>query len=578
MRRSRPPAMRRIRDRRTTRPARFARAAAVVCWATAVLSTRSGTTARSAPSAGTAAGSGAVVVGVEAGSDGTVVVTGSATGSRATASTRPTVISDNPSSEHESAKTNRRMQIPPRTVSTGPYRRELNATEGRSELRLNARGTVGRGPRPGGPLSRNDRGCSRRSGRPGGRRTPGSSRRPPRCGPAALSSTRKNAHWSETRAACCMLCVTITIVTCCTSSRDRLLDDPGGHRVEGRAGLVHEQHVGLDREGPGDAQPLLLTAGERAARVEAGLDLFPQARASQTRLHQLLLVTGRLRARELEPGEHVLRDRHRRERVRLLEHHPDLEPRLGHAQLGSVDVDAVEEHLPAQRGAGHQLVHPVQGPEEGRLPTPGRTDERGDLVGPHRERDALEHLVRTEPHAHGVGHEPGAPPGRRRRVDVRHLAAHGGRFFGPEPELGVAGLAGEDVEVHRSAFLRPRPRMRARVKSRSTSITRTSAPVHARDLRRVRAADQLQDEEGQVVLVHVEDIPVQRRGTEHGEHHGRGLADRAGGPRIAAEIRPRAGGGQHHPQHGLPLRQHRARATPRGGCRERSAASPRRLG
>src|SRR5258708_19173365 len=31
-------------------------------------------------------------------------------------------------------------------------------------------------------------------------------------------SARKNAHWSDTRRACCMLCVTITIVTSWTSS------------------------------------------------------------------------------------------------------------------------------------------------------------------------------------------------------------------------------------------------------------------------------------------------------------------------------------------------------------------------
>src|SRR3984957_2611831 len=46
---------------------------------------------------------------------------------------------------------------------------------------------------------------------------------------------------------------------------DGLLDPTGRGRVQGRAGLVHQQHVGGDGQRPGDAEPLLLTAGERAA-------------------------------------------------------------------------------------------------------------------------------------------------------------------------------------------------------------------------------------------------------------------------------------------------------------------------
>ncbi len=37
-------------------------------------------------------------------------------------------------------------------------------------------------------------------------------------------------------------------------------------RVERRARLVHQDHVGLDREAARDAQPLLLAAGERERR------------------------------------------------------------------------------------------------------------------------------------------------------------------------------------------------------------------------------------------------------------------------------------------------------------------------
>src|SRR6266516_4649727 len=43
---------------------------------------------------------------------------------------------------------------------------------------------------------------------------------------------------------------------------EQVLDARGGDRVEGGGRLVHQDHVWLDREGAGDAEPLLLTAGE----------------------------------------------------------------------------------------------------------------------------------------------------------------------------------------------------------------------------------------------------------------------------------------------------------------------------
>src|SRR5262245_34936152 len=46
---------------------------------------------------------------------------------------------------------------------------------------------------------------------------------------------------------------------------DQLLDAGGGDRVEGRARLVHQDHLGIHRDRSRDAQPLLLAARERRA-------------------------------------------------------------------------------------------------------------------------------------------------------------------------------------------------------------------------------------------------------------------------------------------------------------------------
>src|SRR5262245_17201582 len=70
---------------------------------------------------------------------------------------------------------------------------------------------------------------------------------------------------------------------------DQLLDLHGGDGIESRAGLVHEQDLGLDGDGARDAEPLLLAAGEReAALVEPVLDLVPQGGAPEAALAGLL--------------------------------------------------------------------------------------------------------------------------------------------------------------------------------------------------------------------------------------------------------------------------------------------------
>ena len=87
----------------------------------------------------------------------------------------------------------------------------------------------------------------------------------------------ENAVRSLTRAACCMLWVTITIVKSRLSSVMRVLDGQRGRRVQNRAGFVHQQDVGPYGDGAGNAQPLLLTARQPAAGLaESVLHLVPQ--------------------------------------------------------------------------------------------------------------------------------------------------------------------------------------------------------------------------------------------------------------------------------------------------------------
>ena len=69
---------------------------------------------------------------------------------------------------------------------------------------------------------------------------------------------------------------------------DQLLDLLRGDRVERRAGLVHQQHLGLVGQRARDAEPLLLAAREAGAgRVEPVLHLVPQRGAAEAPLDEV---------------------------------------------------------------------------------------------------------------------------------------------------------------------------------------------------------------------------------------------------------------------------------------------------
>jgi hypothetical protein len=175
---------------------------------------------------------------------------------------------------------------------------------------------------------------------------------------------------------------------------DQLLDALRGDRIERRGGLVHQQHFGLDGQRPGDAQALLLAAGQRQRRfVQPVLDLVPQRRLAQALLDPL--VQPRLAVDQPVQADavgDVLEDR-LRERVRLLEHHPDLASQRDHVGARRVHVLAVDLHRALDAGPDHDVVHPVQRAQKGALAAARRPDERGHQVGAHAERDARERLL-----------------------------------------------------------------------------------------------------------------------------------------------------------------------------------------
>src|SRR3954469_12148095 len=203
---------------------------------------------------------------------------------------------------------------------------------------------------------------------------------------------------------------------------DEVLDLERGDRVERGARLVHEDHVRLDGDRPGDAQALLLTARQPDPRpAEAVLDLLPQARADERALDALAPVDAAGAAEPQARGD-VVEDRHRRKRVRLLEDHADRAAHGHDVHVRGVDVEVVEQDLAPRVRARDLLVHPVDAAHERRLAAAGRADHRRHLVGLVVERDAPDR-VRV------------AVPG----VDVAQAHRPRGGLCGPGPAVGAAG-------------------------------------------------------------------------------------------------------------------------------------------
>ena len=162
---------------------------------------------------------------------------------------------------------------------------------------------------------------------------------------------------------------------------DEFLDARGGDGIEGGAGLVHEEDGGLDREGPGDAEALLLAAGEaQGILVEAVLDLVPEGGIAERLLDDLvecLLVADALEAEAV--GDVVVNGLG--EGVGFLEDHADVAAQGDDVDLRAVDVDAPDADLAAEdAGAVDRVVEPVEGAQEGGLATAGGADEGGNVA------------------------------------------------------------------------------------------------------------------------------------------------------------------------------------------------------
>ena len=184
----------------------------------------------------------------------------------------------------------------------------------------------------------------------------------------------------RTRAACCMLWVTMTIVYWSLSvwMRSSIASVEIGSSAEhgssisstwGSTAIARAMHRRCcwppDRPAPGLSRRSL-TSSQRFAPFSELLDDVVQ------------IGSWACACLELQAGGDVVVDRHRRERVGPLEHHADRAADVDRVDAGAVDVVAVEQDLALHVRAGDDLVHAVERAQEGGLAAARRADEGRD--------------------------------------------------------------------------------------------------------------------------------------------------------------------------------------------------------
>ena len=231
-------------------------------------------------------------------------------------------------------------------------------------------GLTDRGGEVSPPRRTRRRGCA---GRAGCRRSPRWARTR-RARPARSSPSRKKAVWSDTRRGLEHVVGDQDDGDIGGQVGDELLDLGRGDGVERRARLVHEQHLGLHRQGPGDAEPLLLAAREPHRRlVQPVLDQVPQRGVVQRGLGGVAEQGLAAHPVEAQTGDDVVEDAHGREGVGPLEDHADPAAHQLRPGVACVDVEVAELDRALDPPAG-VVVEPVDGPQDGGLAAPRGAD------------------------------------------------------------------------------------------------------------------------------------------------------------------------------------------------------------
>ena len=202
---------------------------------------------------------------------------------------------------------------------------------------------------------------------------------------------------------------------------DQVLDAGRRPWIQGRARFVHQNDLRIDGDGAGNAEPLMLAAGQSQGRLAQPIfDFVPQRRAFETRFHHLVEHRAVTDAGDPQAISDVLVDGLGK-RCRPLEDHAHAAAQFDDVERRVGDVLAVQQNLAGRADIVDQVVHAIQAAQQGRLAAAGRSDQApwpGGAGTPSRCRAAPRSPRRTV---------ASRSPARSVRRGCRHL---GGRRCG----------------------------------------------------------------------------------------------------------------------------------------------------
>ena len=158
---------------------------------------------------------------------------------------------------------------------------------------------------------------------------------------------------------------------------NQVFDFQCGNRIERGRRFIHENDFGIDRNRAGDANTLLLPAGKsERAFMQTVTDFVPNRRLFQASFHRFIQNRFLFDPHRFQRKRDVIINAHR-ERVRLLEYHPDLPAQLIDIMYIKYILSAIQ-YFAGDPTAFNQIIHPVKHAQECRLAAPRRSDQRGD--------------------------------------------------------------------------------------------------------------------------------------------------------------------------------------------------------
>ena len=185
----------------------------------------------------------------------------------------------------------------------------------------------------------------------------------------------------------------------------QILDLRDGGRVDGGAGLVHQQDIGLHRKHARDAQTLLLTTRERQTiLVELIGYLFPEVGALERFFHDVIEVAFASHALQTRAKGDILVDGFR-ERVGLLKDHTHATTEVDRVDALGIDIVAVERHGALDARTLDQVIHAIDAAQKRRLSATRRANKSSNGILSDIEVEPRQRMKVTVPEVEILGRD-----------------------------------------------------------------------------------------------------------------------------------------------------------------------------